>query len=239
MVAILVHLILYKPCQAEHWNHTQLEMTASLLTRLPDHPTWNLMQIANIMDSPWPACLPILPLNMTPPQFDYEQWNKSGPHLNFTMIPIDYAECHKEIGLHCIWILSGNSYVQDVILYAKLQWIHHILNAHPSDKILRVLLDNVASLNKEDVRKALKWAEGAKEFQNEQVAQQLIIRIRRHLEPQLQVKGRSRSGRGADEHTSQNKVKPNWIVEKLTKSVEEPPSENEVKRRWTEKLRCF
>jgi len=194
-------------------------MTYSLLTRLPDHPRWD-WDVHIIMRSPWPVSLPILPLSMNPPQFNYDLWNK---HLdNMTMIPVNYAECHKEMGLQCIWILSGMSYyVPDVILYARDHWINHILNARPSDEILQVVLDNMALLNKEDVRKALKWAEGAEESQ-EKLTQELIMRIWRRLKPQVASDG---SGRGADsesvdERASQNKAKPNSIVEKPTKSVD-------------------
>ncbi|KAE9410692.1 hypothetical protein BT96DRAFT_234891 [Gymnopus androsaceus JB14] len=244
MVAILVlktHLILYQPSRGGWYEADKLrsEMTYSLLTRLPDHPRWD-WDVRIIMRSPWPVSLPILPLSMNPPQFNYDLWNK---HLdNLTMIPVNYAECHKEMGLQCIWILSGMSYyVPDVILYARDHWINHILNARPSDEILQVVLDNMALLNKEDVRKALKWAEGAEESQ-EKLTQELIMRIWRRLKPQVASDG---SGRGADsesvdERASQNKAKPNSIVEKPTKSVDvDQLSEKKVKHRWMEKLRCF
>ncbi|KAE9405879.1 hypothetical protein BT96DRAFT_915834 [Gymnopus androsaceus JB14] len=227
-----------------------VEMAHSLLTCLPDPPQ---LEIRSILNSPvWPVYLSIFPLNMNPLQFHYDLWNKSGPDVFgpdiFTMIPINYMECHKEIGLHCIWILSRMPYHDDVIFrYAKCQWINHILNVLPSDEMLQVLLDNVALLNKEDVRRALEWAEGAMESQDKHT-QQLIMRIRRHLKP-LPIEGtsnRSQSGGGADsesvnERASQNEVKPSsGVMEKPTKSVVvNRLSENKVKHRWIEKLFCF
>ncbi|KAE9403090.1 hypothetical protein BT96DRAFT_503906 [Gymnopus androsaceus JB14] len=246
-VAILVlktHLILYR--QGD-WYQAGLEMTCSLLTRLPDYPRWGLTEVHNIIYSPWPARpLFIFPLNMNPPQFDYDLWNKYPD--NFTMIPVDFTECNKEMGLHCIHILSGK-YLRDVFIYAQDHWINHILNVPPSDETLQVLLDNVTLLNKEDARRALKWAEGAEESLD-QLAQQFIIRIRRHLEPppvkvasegsQFGWGAESESVKESNERTSQHKPKPNSIVEKHTKSVDvDEPSENKVKRRWTEKFCCF
>ncbi|KAE9396000.1 hypothetical protein BT96DRAFT_997166 [Gymnopus androsaceus JB14] len=174
-VAILVlkaHLILYRR-DGHEADKIQSEMTYSFLVHFPDgpdHPQWDLMTVHDFMHSPWPEHLPISPLNM----------NLSDPD-DFSMIPINYAECHKEIGLHCIWILSG-MYIpeSDVIFhYAKFEWINHILNALPSDETLQVLLDNVALLSDKDARRALEWAEGAKE------SQQLIMQIQRHLKPQI------------------------------------------------------
>ncbi|KAE9405844.1 hypothetical protein BT96DRAFT_1060536 [Gymnopus androsaceus JB14] len=194
-------------------------MSYSLLTRFPDHSWHGLSEVHDIMHSPLPACLPIFPLNITPPQFDSDLWNKYDPD-NFTMIPINYAECHKEIGFHCIWILSsmfhvygtgGSAPLQEVVLYAQDHW---------------VLLHNLALLNKEDARRALDWAEGAKESQD-QLAQQLILQIQRHLksQPVKITSNGSQSGKGinnesVNEHTSQNKAKPSLIMEKPTKSVE-------------------
>ncbi|KAE9410684.1 hypothetical protein BT96DRAFT_234786 [Gymnopus androsaceus JB14] len=267
MVAILVlktHLILYKPkgdwYEDEILSHLQLEMTYSLLTHLPDHPQWDLTQVCNIMHSPWPAHIPIFPLNMNPLQFDYGLQNKSGPD-NFTMIPINYVECHKEIGLHCIWNLSEMSYLSPVVFYAQDHWINHILNALPSDKTLQVLLDKVALLNEEDARRALEWAEGAKES-HDQLAQQLIMQIWGHLEPQPAeiASDGSQSGRGtvhSNVHISQNNAQPSLIVEKPTTSIDvNQLSENQVpqpvkvtgdgsqsgrkntgKHRWMKKLR--
>ena len=162
MAAILViktHLILYQPCRGDQFKADRLwlGMSHSLLSCM-DHTRWDLMEVRNIMHSPWPAHISILPLKMNPPPFDHDLWNKSPD--NFTMIPVDYAECHKKMALQCIWILSGMSYVQgDVLSYAKFQWINHILNAPPSDEILQCLLDNVSLLNREDASRALKWAE--------------------------------------------------------------------------------
>ncbi|KAE9383305.1 hypothetical protein BT96DRAFT_80605 [Gymnopus androsaceus JB14] len=233
MMGILVlkaHLMLYQP-RGEALYETdrlRLEMAYSLLFRLQDHPRWRLKQVADIMHSPWPACLPIFPLNMNPLQFDHDLdlWNEY-PN-NFTMIKIDYAEIHKEIGLQCIWILQTMSSIPDVIFYAQDHWINHILNAYPSEETLQTLLDNVASLNEEDARRALEWAEvccllgvisftylnieyqGVEESQDK-LAQQLIMRIRRHLKP----RGRKR-----------------WVSVLLG---------SKVKHRWMEKLKlcCF
>ncbi|KAE9396779.1 hypothetical protein BT96DRAFT_860722 [Gymnopus androsaceus JB14] len=202
MVAILVlktHLILYQPRRGDWYeaDKLQVEMSYSLLTRLPDHPRWDLTQVRNIVHSPWPAHLPILPLNTDPLQFNYNLGNKYPDNL--TMIPVDYAECHQAMGLHCIWILSGMSYTQDdMMFYAKFRWINHILDAVPSDETLQVVLDNVAFLNQEDARRALEWAEGA---EPQDLAQQLIRRIRRHLKP-LPVDVNQSSG---------NKVKHRWM----------------------------
>ncbi|KAE9405797.1 hypothetical protein BT96DRAFT_934557 [Gymnopus androsaceus JB14] len=248
MAVILVlktHLILYQGQKAER---VQSEMIDSLLTHL-HHPRLDWMTVSKFMHSPWPAHLPILPLNMNQPQIDHDLWNKSGPD-NFTMITINYAECHKEIGLQCIRILSRTSDVHaQLFRYARSEWINHILNALPSDEILQVLLDNVALLKKEDAWRALKWAEDAEE--SHKLARQFIMRIQRHLEPPP-IEGasaRSQSGRGADSEsvkesngdcTSQHKAKHSLIVEIPTKSaVVAVPSRNKVKRRWMGKLYCF
>ncbi|KAE9405871.1 hypothetical protein BT96DRAFT_307157 [Gymnopus androsaceus JB14] len=256
MVAILViktHLILYQPRRAAH--KIRLEMICSLLTRLPDYLRWDLTQIRDlIMHSPWSAYLPILPLNMNPPQFNSSLWNKYPD--KFTTIPVDYAEWHKEMGLQCIWIFSGMS-SQHMVLYAQDHWINHILSALPSDKMLQALLDNAALLNKEDARKVLEWAEGADESQD-QLAQQLIMRIWRYLEPRP-VKFRQQScllagsksslasdgshwqcGRDVGSESDRHKAKPSLIVEKPTKSINiDQSSENKAKHRWMEKLCCF
>ncbi|KAE9405876.1 hypothetical protein BT96DRAFT_1015348 [Gymnopus androsaceus JB14] len=218
---IKTHLILYRLSREvlDRADRLQLQMIHSLLTRLPDPPQ---LDLPSILDSLWPEYLSISSLNMNPPQFDDDDlWNKSGPDI-FTKIPVNYVECHKEIGLHCIWILSRIPYHNDVTVhYAKLQWINHILNAHPSDEIWQVLLDNMVLLNKEDARRALEWAEGAKESQNE-LAQQLIMRIRSHLEPRpvKVASDGSQSRRGTD-----------------SKSVNGRASQK-VKHRWMKKLCC-
>lgn len=151
-ILVLKSVVLFQQ-QVAGWN-CPLEMTYSLLSRFSNYPQWDYMKLRNIVHLPWPAYIsPILPLSFDPPQLlEHDLSTKF-------VVRIDFSEWHGNLGLQCLWIRSEMPHLPNVIFYAKSEWLNHLLKAHPSNKIVKIILDNMAVLNKDEARKVLVWAE--------------------------------------------------------------------------------
>ncbi|KAF5384575.1 hypothetical protein D9757_007502 [Collybiopsis confluens] len=123
-------------------------------------------QVGHILRSRWPCPL-ILPFDSgwTNGSASSNQngaglaWHHSETDL------IEFAEIHKQIGLQCLGILREPSQsTKDVIIYAKFQWIHHLLVKFPhesseANEVLQALLKNLSAIQtRDDVKKAIIWA---------------------------------------------------------------------------------
>lgn len=116
------------------------------------HPRGNITEVRKILHSP-SLRLSILPFNTDPSQVGLDS-------VVADTVIIDFAECHKDIGLQCLGIISRRSNLPDVVLYVQNHWINHILETRPSSEMLQVVLDNVAMLpSNEDIKKVLEWVE--------------------------------------------------------------------------------
>ncbi|KAJ3745789.1 hypothetical protein DFH05DRAFT_1052327 [Lentinula detonsa] len=75
------------------------------------------------------------------------------------VVDVRFSECHKEITLQCLQIIRMESqHAKDRIIYAKYEWINHLLKTTPSKETLSVLLRNLSLLqSSEDAEKALVW----------------------------------------------------------------------------------
>ncbi|KIK61998.1 hypothetical protein GYMLUDRAFT_42428 [Collybiopsis luxurians FD-317 M1] len=117
-------------------------------------------QVGSILRSYWPCPL-ILPLDQ-----NISSLNNSRLGLRSDTVAINFAECNKHIGLQCLQILREPSRsAKDVIIYAKFQWINHLLIESPHSsseqtEIFRALMENLSVVQtSEDASKAIAWVE--------------------------------------------------------------------------------
>ncbi|KAJ3986253.1 hypothetical protein F5890DRAFT_1504625 [Lentinula detonsa] len=140
-----VSVLKYQLClyQPNMWDVISVLMNRQLS---PEH-------VGNVLCSSWP-CPTILPL-------DPESQSNEMRSTVDAVVDVRFSECHKEITLQCLQIIRMESqHAKDSIIYAKDEWINHLLETTPSKETLSVLLRNLSLLqSSEDAEKALGWVE--------------------------------------------------------------------------------
>ncbi|KAJ3801117.1 hypothetical protein GGU11DRAFT_288701 [Lentinula aff. detonsa] len=153
-----VSVLKYQLClyQPDMWDVISVLMNRQLS---PEH-------VGIVLRSLWP-CPTILPLD---PEL---QSNKMRSTVD-AVVDVRFSECHKEITLQCLQIIEMESqHAKASIIYAKHEWIHHLLKTTPSDENLSILIKNISSLPpyQSKIHKASEWVKksGHSELRNEAV----------------------------------------------------------------------
>ncbi|KIK54751.1 hypothetical protein GYMLUDRAFT_62959 [Collybiopsis luxurians FD-317 M1] len=122
-------------------------------------------QVANVLRSAWPCRISLLEL-------DPNGWQSKAA---FKTEPIIVANCHQEITEKFLLIIreTSTNVNPGTRMYARVQWIHHLRKTLPSTRMMKILLEDVSSVQTSmEAKTALKWwAKGQANFNAERSKQ--------------------------------------------------------------------